>query len=153
MGSSKRITSGTMFASAAIFGALLLLVSLGAAYAARETKRILETGRKTTATVLSKERPSGRGSPSVEIRIDELPAVEPFRRTLFGEEFRRTNPGDKLPYVYDPADPQGGVLGTPQSAESKACFFAAASSFAVIFLLAGMGLKLRERGVSAASGS
>jgi hypothetical protein len=133
-----------MFLSAAIFAFLLILIAGFMSYGIRETRRILETGRKMTVTVLSKHRDSKKTSPVVEIRLDEVPDVEPFWRTLRGIPWEGAQPGDKLSYVYEAGDPRGGVLGTPDLDNSLPCFFAAGSVLVLPFLVVGTLLKRRE---------
>lgn len=134
-----------MFLSAGIFGVIIALLAAFILYAAREERRLLQTGRRTTVTVLSKHRDSKKRSPVVEIRLDEVPGEPPFTRTLLGEEWERVQPGGTLPYVYEPADPRGGVLGSPRGKNSLPCFFVAASVFVVPLLVIGVLLRVRER--------
>jgi hypothetical protein len=140
-----------MFLCAAIFAALLAVVGSLGLYGRRLDQKLLETGRRTTVTVLSKQKdPKGR-SKSVEIRVDDLPGEAPFTRTLLGDQWEQAQPGGKLSYVYDPADPRGGVLGTPQSGREISCFFAAGSLLIVPFLIAGIVIRARERKSSGAA--
>lgn len=140
-----------MFLTAGGFALILGIIGLWTAYASRVERRLLETGRKATVTVLSKHRDSKKTSPTVEIRLDEVPSEPPFHRMLLGEEWDRVKPGETLPYVYDPVDPRGGVLGNPQEKAAVPCFFAAASLFIVPFLIIGIVLKVRERRAPSAS--
>ncbi len=139
-----------MFFSAAIFAVLLAILGSLGWYGRKVNQRILETGRKTTVTVLSKYKDfTGRTrSQTVEIRLDDLPGEAPFHRPLLGDQWEQAQPGGKLSYVYDPADPRGGVLGTPQSGREISCFFAAGSLLIVPFLIVGIVLKVRERKTS-----
>ena len=139
-----------MFLSAALFAVLLAIVGSLGAYGRRMDRKLLETGRRTTVTVLSKTKDS-KGRKSVDIRLDEAPGEPPFTRTLSGDQWEQAQPGGKLPYVYDPADPRGGVLGTPQSGREISCFFAAGSLLIVPFLVVGIVLKVRERKTSGAA--
>jgi hypothetical protein len=141
-----------MFLAAAVFAGLLGAITVWIAYAVRYERRLLETGRKSTVTVVSKHRDSKKTSPSVEIRLDDAPSEPPFFRTLLGDEWDRVKPGDKLAYVYDPADPRGGVLGRPQGTSALPCFMGAASMLIVPFLIVGIVLRIRERRAPAASG-
>jgi hypothetical protein len=129
-----------MFLAAAIFGAMLAVIAGLIGFSVREEKRLLETGRRTSVVVVSKHR--GKNSRSVEVRLDGGP---PFQRSLGRDDWERVEPGGGLPYVYDPADPQAGLLGTPQPPGSVPCFFAAASLLIVPFLVIGTVLRIRER--------
>jgi hypothetical protein len=134
-----------MFASAAVFGAILAIMTVFILYSQREEARILATGRRTTVTVVSKYTDRRKQSPGVEIRRDDAPGEGPFLRAVRRDDWERVEPGGTLPYVYDPADPQRGVLGTPQEPGALGCFYAAASVLIVPFLLIGIVLKIRER--------
>lgn len=136
-----------MFLSAAVFAVLLAVLGAWFLYSRRLDQRILETGRRTTVTVVSKYKDSKGRSKTVEVRLDEVPGEAPFIRTLLGDQWEQAQPGGTLPYVYDPADPRGGVLGTPQGKGEVSCFFAAGSVFIVPFLVIGIVLKVRERKV------
>lgn len=140
-----------MFGTAAGFGAILACMTGFMRYAEREEARLLQTGRRTTVTVLSKHGGTRKQSPAVEIRFDEAPGEKPFYRSLRRDEWEKVEPGGTLPYVFDPADPQGGVLGTPQEKDAVPCFFAAASLLILPFLVLGIVLKIRERKVTAPS--
>jgi hypothetical protein len=141
----------TMFLSAAIFAVLLGVIGALGAHGRNMDRKLLETGRRTTVTVLSKQKDSKGRSKSVEIRLDELSGEAPFTRTLLGDQWEQVQPGGKLSYVYDPADPRGGVLGTPQTGKEIGCFFAAGSLLIVPFLIIGIVLKIRERKASGAA--
>jgi hypothetical protein len=145
------MSARTMFLSAALFAVLLAAIGALGAYGRQRDRTLLETGRRTTVTVLSKDKDSKGRSKTVEIRLDEVPGEAPFFRTLLGDQWEQAQPGGKLPYVYDPADPRGGVLGTPQSGREISCFFAAGSLLIVPFLIVGIVLKVRERKTSGAA--
>lgn len=136
-----------MFLSAAVFAAIVAAIAGFLLYGSRENRRILATGRSTIVSVLSKHKSPKGGSSVVEIRMEEDPEGGTFFRTLLGEEWERAQPGGSLPYVYDPADPRGGVLGDPRKENSIPCFLAAGSVFIVPFLVIGIALKVRERKV------
>lgn len=140
-----------MFGTAAGFGAILATMTGFILYSQREEGRLLETGRRTTVTVLSKHGGQGKQSRSVEVRLDEVPAEKPFFRLVGHDDWKNAEPGGTLPYVYDPADPLGGVLGTPQGKGAVPCFFAAASVLGLPFLVIGIVLKIRQRKVTTPS--
>ena len=142
-GRRRPLEARTMFLSAAVFAVLLAVAGGLGAYGRKMDQKLLETGRRTTVTVLSKQKDSKKRS-SVEIRLDERPGEAPFTRTLLGDQWEQVQPGGKLAYVYDPADPQGGVLGTPQSGKQIGWFFAAGSLLIVPFLVIGIVLKIRR---------
>jgi hypothetical protein len=141
----RPLEARTMFLSAGCFGILLALIGAFLLYSSGVDRRILETGRRTTVTVLSKHRDSKKQSPVVEIRLDEVPGEKPFYRTLLGDDWERAQPGGTLPYVYDPSDPRGGVLGSPQGKNAVPYLFAAGSVFVIPFLAIGVFLKIRGR--------
>ena len=143
--------SRTMFLSAAFFAVLLAAVGALGAYGRKRDQKLLETGRRTAVTVLSKQKDSKGRSKTVEIRLDDVPGEAPFFRTLLGDQWEQVQPGGKLSYVYDPADPRGGVLGTPQSGREVSCFFAAGSLLIVPFLIVGIVLQRRELKASGAA--
>jgi hypothetical protein len=139
------LESATMFWSGGCFSLLLAAIGIWLHFGVKENERILETGRKTTVTVLSKSKGLKGRSPVVEVRLDDLPDLAPFPRTLLGEQWEKAEPGGKLPYVYDPADPQGGVLGVPADRKGIPPFLAlGAGVFVVPFLVIGAVLKVRE---------
>jgi len=140
-----------MFLSVALFAVLLAVVGALGAYGRHKDRQLMGTGRRTTVTVLSKHKDSKGRSKTVEIRLDDVPGEAPFFRTLLGEQWEQAHPGGTLSYVYDPADPRGGVLGTPQSGREVSCFFAAGSLLIVPFLIVGIVLKRRELKASGAA--
>ena len=150
-GRRRPLEARTMFLSAAVFAVLLAVAGGLGAYGRKMDQKLLETGRRTTVTVLSKQKDSKGRSKSVEIRLDEVPGEAPFTRTLLGDQWEQVQPGGTLSYVYDPADPRGGVLGTPQTGREVGCFFAAGSLLFVPFLIVGIVLKIRERKTSGAA--
>ena len=143
--SRQPLESASMFWSGGCFSLLLVGIGIWLHFGFKENERILETGRKTTVTVLSKSKDVKGRSPVVEVRLDDLPEVAPFTRMLLGDQWEKAQPGGKLPYVYDPADPQGGVLGVPADRRGISPFLAlGAGVFVVPFLVIGAVLKVRE---------
>ena len=139
------IGSGSMFASAGCFAILIGLIAIFTVWNLREHRRILESGRKTTVTVLSKHKDPDGESPTVRVRLDERPSQEPFDRLLLGAEWDRAQPGDQLAYVYEPDHPTGGVLGTPWTGSTVPTFAIAAGVLVAPFIVIGIVLKRRER--------
>ena len=151
----RPLEARTMFLAGGSFAVLLAIAGTLGLLGRRADQKLLETGRRTTVTVLSKHKDFGRKSKTkaVEIRLDEVPGEAPFFRTLRGQQWEEAQPGGTLPYVYDPADPRGGVLGTPMSGSEVSCFFAAGLLLVVPLLIVGVVLKLRERKLKSPSSS
>ena len=138
--------SGTMFATAAAFAAIVGGLGAWIAAGARESERIVATGRRSWATVLGKEMDARRKNHSVEVRIEGVPDLAPLRRILRAGDWNGIREGDRLGYVYDPEWPAHGVLDPEIGMRTDvAGWFILGSFFVWPFLLAGLILKLRER--------
>jgi hypothetical protein len=141
--------SGTMFAAAAVFMIILLLMMAWASYADHEVQRILRSGKKTRVTVVDKQK-ERKGTTSLQVRLE---GVEPFWRIYLAEDWATLKPGDALDYVYEPEFPEAGVLGKPNQGSTLPVCLLIFSVFVAPFLLIGTILKRRERAKKAAASS